>query len=80
MKSLLLNLASLGSRLLNVLRGGSADITLSACAWSEQNLKLIGFIDGLFRLFGQEGHCEWAWQQEVARSQANIDRDQNLNP
>lgn len=71
MKRFLIELFSVGSRLLNVLRGGTADITLSAAAHRE-GLRIKNLIDAVFRLFGKGDHCRVWWLREVERSRENI--------
>ena len=67
----LIEFASCLSRLANVLAGGTADLTLSARShrdglWTER------WIDGLFAIFGEPGHCRRWWEIEVERSRRNV--------
>ena len=68
-----LELASIPSRLLNVLTGGTADLTFSARVYRD-GLWIEPVIDALFLLIGQRNHCRWAWERELERSQANVKR------
>lgn len=67
------NLAIAFDQLLNALRGGSADETLSSAAHRQRvkGHRIWGWtanaIDWLF--FWQSGHCEQSWRAEVERSQ-----------
>lgn len=65
----LIEIGSLPSRLLNVLTGGSADLTFSARSHKE-GLWTEKWVDRLF--FWQDAHCEMAWGWEVERSRANV--------
>lgn len=65
----LLELASIPSRLLNVLTGGAADLTFSARSHRD-GLKSVPVINTIF--FWQSNHCRWAWDRELERSQANV--------
>jgi hypothetical protein len=69
----ILNIFSCLSRLLNVLSGGSADITLSARAHMD-GLWIEKPIDAFFRLvFQEDNHCEVWWWHEVERSKEVLD-------
>lgn len=69
MKKLFLGLLSCGSRLLNVLLGGQASLTLSARAHRDQ-LWLEPWIDRLlYLLAGEREHCRIHWLGEVVRAQ-----------
>ena len=69
MKQYLLNVAIAVDQLLNALRGGSPDETLSAAAWrTEQSGKLGGrifrpLIDLMFLPFERD-HCRTAFESE----------------
>lgn len=81
MRTLLLEVFSVLSRLLNVLTGGTADMTFSARShrdglWTEP------VIDWIFlKLFREQDHCRRWWEIEVERSKATlalaIERDVN---
>jgi hypothetical protein len=73
MKRLFVELFSCVSRIANVLRGGTADMTLSASA-HDQGLRLERIIDAIFRLWEGPGHCRRWWLEEVARSRAIVER------
>jgi hypothetical protein len=66
---ILLELASLPSRLINVLTGGAADLTFSARSHRD-GLWTAHVINWIF--FWQADHCRWAWDRELERSQANV--------
>lgn len=74
MKQYLLNVAIALDQVLNALRGGSPDETLSAAAWrTEQKGRLFGrlfrpLIDLLF--FWQDKHCYEAYLSELHRKQS----------
>jgi hypothetical protein len=80
MKQTLLGLGSCVSRALNVLRGGSPDMTLSAAAYAE-DLPIRPWIDALFAVFGQPDHCErWFWHDvdlaiEIVETAARFKRN-----
>lgn len=66
------------SRLLNVLRGGTADLTLSASAHIER-LAIEPYIDAFFfHVFGERNHCRIWWEKELERSHKNIEREREL--
>lgn len=69
----LLELASIPSRLLNVLTGGTADLTFSARSYKD-GLWTVQYINAIF--FWQDNHCQWAWEREVERSRANVSWDE----
>lgn len=75
MRALLLELFSVLSRLINVITGGTADVTFSAQShidglWSER------LIDAVARLlFGEVDHCRKWWGHEVERSRRVIMMD-----
>lgn len=59
---MIVGLFSCLSRAINVLRRGHPDMTLSAAAYME-DLRIRRYIDAVFRLFGEEDHCEkWYWE------------------
>lgn len=71
MKDFLIEFGSLFSRALNVLTGGTADMSFSARShrdglWTEP------VIDAVFALFGKRDHCRVWWEWEVARSRATV--------
>lgn len=79
MKNLIIELFSVISRTLNVLSGGSADITLSARAHRDQIGWLEASIDTVFYLlFREENHCGRWWIIEVERSKRNIEDAKRL--
>ena len=69
MKQYLLNVAIATDQVLNALRGGSPDETLSAAAWrTEQKGRLLGrvfrpLIDLLFRPLERD-HCRTSFESE----------------
>ena len=69
MKQYLSNVAIAIDQVLNALRGGSPDETLSAAAWrTEQKGRLLGrlfrpLIDLIFALF-EEDHCRKSYESE----------------
>lgn len=65
----LLELASIPSRLLNVLTGGAADLTFSARSHRD-DLRSVRVINAIF--FWQSNHCRWAWDRELERSRSNV--------
>ena len=68
MTAFLLELFSLLSRTLNVLSGGTADMTLSARAYRD-GLWIEGLIDTVARVvFSEADHCRVWWEAEVERS------------
>lgn len=70
----LIEVFSCFSRLLNVLRGGTADLTLSAAAHIE-GLLIERYIDAFFwHIFQETNHCRKWWIREVNRSRRNIER------
>lgn len=72
MKNFLLEVFSCFSRFINVITGGSADMTFSARSHLE-NLWTEQVIDWFFlRVFGEKDHCKVWWIAEVRRSQQNI--------
>lgn len=71
---------SVFSRLLNVLAGGTADLTLSARAHRDGWVQTEALIDMFFRIaFGELDHCARWWKHEVERSRANVERDMQMN-
>lgn len=63
---------SIISRIINVLRGGSADMTLCAAA-AREDLKIRVWIDWFFEVFtAEENHCDAAWEYHVDRSQQAV--------
>lgn len=71
-KAFLIELFSLLSRLLNVLTGGTADLTFSARShrdglWTES---VIDFVAR--HVFREADHCRVWWEWEVERSRANV--------
>jgi hypothetical protein len=74
-KKFALEILSLVSRLINVLLGGSADITFSARSHVEE-LWTERWIDAVFGLFGEEDHCRKWWEWEVKRSRRNVARNE----
>lgn len=77
MTRFLLELLSVGSRLLNVLTGGTADLTFSARSYIER-LWVARVVDCLF--FWADNHTEWAWFEEVRRSQRTLDLHEDRHP
>jgi hypothetical protein len=72
MKSFLLELFSVLSRLLNVITGGTADMTFSARSYRD-DLWTADVIDWLaLKIFGEEDHCAKWWLIEIQRSRRNI--------
>jgi len=72
MKTFLLELFSVLSRLLNVLTGGTADMTFSARSYRD-DLWTADVIDWLaLKIFGEEDHCLTWWLAEIRRSRRNI--------
>lgn len=72
MKNFLLEVFSCVSRLINVLAGGTADMTFSARShldelWTEHVIDFVAYW-----VFGEEDHCKVWWASEVRRSQRNI--------
>ena len=69
MRQYLLNVAIAIDQVLNALRGGSPDETLSAAAWrTEQKGRLLGrlfrpMIDLIFALF-EKNHCQKSFESE----------------
>lgn len=76
MRKFLLEVFSVVSRLVNVLTGGTADMTFSARShidglWTED------FIDKMaYKIFKEENHCRVWWEHEVKRSKENIARSE----
>lgn len=75
-KAYLLEVFSCFSRLLNALRGGTADITLSAAShidelWTESVIDALFYVLTLGR---EKNHCRIWWEWEVERSRANVAR------
>lgn len=67
---------SILSRFLNVLSGGTADMTLSARSHRD-GLKIEKAIDWVFwTLFREKNHCEVWWKHEVLRSRATVEWQQ----
>lgn len=67
-------LFSVFSRFLNVIRGGSADLTLSASAYDE-GLWIEDKINWLFFFIrGEVDHCQRYWEYEVRRSREVVER------
>ena len=57
------------SRLVNVLLGGQASLSLSARVHRDQLSQAEAVIDWVFYVaFGQVDHCRSAWAEAVARS------------
>lgn len=77
MTRFLLELLSVASRLVNVLTGGSADLTFSARNYIE-GLPTRRFIDWIFRPWGRE-HCREVWDNEVSRARTTIALDDARN-
>ena len=78
MKRFLLELFSTFSRLINVLWGGTADITFSArshrdALWTEKWIDLL-----FFSFTGEVGHCQNWWQEELKRSERLLDSARDL--
>jgi len=70
--SIFCEIFSVLSRLLNVLLGGVADMTLSARAFAQPLPRTMAVIDFIFGFFGDEGHCErWYWE-DVRRAKLVI--------
>lgn len=72
MKTFLLEVFSVISRLTNVLTGGTADVTFSARShleelWTEQVIDFVAYW-----VFNEEDHCKVWWESEVRRSKRNI--------
>lgn len=72
MIALLLEIFSLLSRFLNVLTGGTADMTFSARShvqglWTEPVINWFAKV-----LFNEDDHCAVWWLAEVVRSRNNI--------
>ena len=68
-----MELFSVLSRFLNVLSGGTADMTLSARSHRDA-LKIEQVIDWFFwKLFKEKNHCENWWLIEVKRSRATLE-------
>jgi hypothetical protein len=75
--SLLTELGSIGSRTLNVLAGGDADTSLSARVHIDGLARLERVIDAIaFTLCRERDHCRKAWEFDVARARAQIERDE----
>lgn len=74
MTRFLLELWSLASRFVNVLTGGDADTTFSAKVHIEGWRAWERAIDAFFRIFGQAAHCRKAWDDDLARARAQIER------
>lgn len=74
MKDFLLELLSIGSRLINVLRGGSADMTFSAASHVEGlgSEKIIDWAAYLITWGRERDHCRIWWEWEVERSRKNV--------
>lgn len=78
MKRFLLELGSLVSRGFNVLTLGSADIPFSARSHIDE-LWTEPVIDWFAKMIADEtGHCSNSWNNEVERSQDNIDRSKSM--
>lgn len=74
-KRFFLELGSTLSRLLNVLLGGTADMTFSARCHIE-GLRAEYYIDWVFFvLTGNAKHCEVWWDEEVRRAVDNVHLD-----
>mgnify|MGYP006436401743 CR=1 FL=1 len=72
MKNFLMEVFSCVSRLINVLTGGTADMTFSARShlddlWTENVIDFVAY-----RVFGEKDHCRVWWLSEVKRSRQNI--------
>lgn len=68
---------SLLSRGINVIRGGSADITFSAASHIEK-LESEKYIDRFFKLIrNEDNHCKVWWLAEVERSRKVIELYEN---
>lgn len=80
LKDFLLEVFSCFSRLLNVLGGGTADITLSARshrygpAWLEKTIDWFALT-----IFGEVNHCQRWWEHEVLRSQLVVSSDKGFD-
>jgi hypothetical protein len=75
--SLLTEIGSIGSRTLNVLAGGDADTSLSARVHIDEWRRLERVIDAIaFTLCRERDHCRKAWEFDVARARAQIERDE----
>jgi hypothetical protein len=71
-KEFILEVFSCLSRLVNVLTGGTADITFSARSYRD-DLWTAHVIDWVaLKVFGEEEHCRKWWQAEIDRSYLNI--------
>ena len=81
MKNFILDLGSVASRLINVIRGGSPDLSYSAQSHLERPREAAA-VDwlavALYRLtrgrFGEFEHCRKAWLAEVEHSRENVAR------
>lgn len=79
MKRLALELFSLVSRFVNILTGGTADLTFSARSYRDA-LRSEAWIDWVaFKLFGETMHCRRWWLMEVHRSERNLEAHRDLN-
>lgn len=72
LKSFFLEFFSVLSRTLNVLTGGTADMTFSARSYRDDlwTADVIDFV--AFYVFGEEDHCLTWWLVEIRRSRRNI--------
>jgi hypothetical protein len=65
-------------QLLNTLLGGYPDDTLSARAWANRRHRVwaiaVVIIDTIFAAIGYPNHCKDAYDEEVNRSQSEIER------
>lgn len=73
MRSFIREAFSCVSRLLNVLLGGTADLSLSARVHRDGWKRTERVIDWVFEaLFGELDHCRMWWTVEVARAQETV--------
>lgn len=74
MLNFVMDLGSVASRFINVLAGGSPDLSFSAQSHLERP-KAAQRVDWLaFTLVGETDHCRRAWEWEVDRSRRNVAR------
>lgn len=78
MKRFMGEVYSLLSRSVNVLTGGTADMTFSARSYRDK-LPVEGAIDWVFKtLRGEREHCKVWWKHEVDRCHQTIEMDRQM--
>lgn len=63
---------SVFSRMLNVLRGGTADMTFCAVVGRDNPWYQVWIDWVVFLVLNEEGHCEKSWESHVERARKTL--------